>query len=56
MKHVVIVGGGFAGVACARRLASHADVHITLITRTITSSSSHCFTRWQRPCQPDRTE
>ena len=33
MKHVVIVGGGFAGVACARRLASHADVHITLIDK-----------------------
>ena len=31
--HVVIVGGGFAGVGCARRLADHDDVRITLIDR-----------------------
>ena len=31
--HVVIVGGGFAGVGCARRLARHPEVHITLIDR-----------------------
>jgi NADH dehydrogenase len=31
--HVVIVGGGFAGVGCARRLAKHDDVRITLIDR-----------------------
>jgi NADH:quinone reductase (non-electrogenic) len=30
---VVIVGGGFAGVGCARALASHDDVHVTLIDR-----------------------
>ena len=30
---VVIVGGGFAGVACARELAKHDDVHVTLIDR-----------------------
>jgi len=30
---VVIVGGGFAGVGCARTLASHDDVHVTLIDR-----------------------
>ena len=29
---VVIVGGGFAGVACAKRLAKH-DVSVTLIDR-----------------------
>ena len=31
--HVVVVGGGFAGVGCARRLAGHDDVHVTLIDR-----------------------
>ena len=30
-RHVVIVGGGFAGVGCARRLARHRDVRVTLI-------------------------
>ena len=33
MKRVVIVGGGFAGVSCARRLASNRDVHVTLIDK-----------------------
>ncbi|MEP6952729.1 MAG: NAD(P)/FAD-dependent oxidoreductase [Solirubrobacteraceae bacterium] len=32
-RHVVIVGGGFAGVGCARRLAEHDDVRVTLIDR-----------------------
>jgi NADH:ubiquinone reductase (H+-translocating) len=31
--HVVIVGGGFAGVGCARRLAKRDDVKVTLIDR-----------------------
>ena len=31
--HVVIVGGGFAGVACARRLAAEKDLDVTLIDR-----------------------
>jgi NADH dehydrogenase len=31
--HVVVVGGGFAGVGCARRLARHDDVRVTLIDR-----------------------
>ena len=31
--HVVVVGGGFAGVGCARRLAKHDDVRVTLIDR-----------------------
>ena len=31
--HVVIVGGGFGGVGCARRLARHDDVHVTLLDR-----------------------
>jgi len=31
--HVVVVGGGFAGVGCARRLAGRDDVHVTLIDR-----------------------
>jgi NADH:ubiquinone reductase (H+-translocating) len=33
MKRVVIVGGGFAGLGCARRLASNPDVHVTLIDK-----------------------
>jgi len=32
--HVVVVGGGFAGVACARRLAGQPGVHVTLLERT----------------------
>ncbi|MGZ6660595.1 MAG: NAD(P)/FAD-dependent oxidoreductase [Solirubrobacteraceae bacterium] len=32
-RHVVIVGGGFAGLGCAQRLAEHDDVHVTLIDR-----------------------
>ncbi|HXP13839.1 MAG TPA: FAD-dependent oxidoreductase, partial [Actinomycetes bacterium] len=32
--HVVVVGGGFAGVACARRLAGQPGVRVTLIERT----------------------
>src|SRR5579859_3070700 len=33
MKRVVIVGGGFAGLSCARKLAMNADVQITLIDK-----------------------
>src|SRR5215472_17770903 len=33
VKHVVIVGGGFAGLACARKLAKSDDVRITLIDK-----------------------
>jgi NADH dehydrogenase len=32
-RHVVIVGGGFAGVGAARRLAGRDDVRVTLIDR-----------------------
>jgi NADH:ubiquinone reductase (H+-translocating) len=32
-RHVVVVGGGFAGVGCARRLAKERDVDVTLIDR-----------------------
>jgi NADH dehydrogenase len=32
-RHVVIVGGGFAGLGCAERLADHHDVSVTLIDR-----------------------
>jgi len=31
--HVVIVGGGFAGLGCAQQLAEHEDVDVTLIDR-----------------------
>src|ERR1700730_2080723 len=33
MKHVVIVGGGFAGLNCARKLAAYPDIRITLIDK-----------------------
>jgi len=32
-RHVVIVGGGFAGLGCAQRLADHEDVAVTLLDR-----------------------
>jgi NADH dehydrogenase len=32
-KHVVIVGGGFAGMGCARKLAKRPDIHVTLIDK-----------------------
>ena len=32
-KHVVIVGGGFAGVGCAQQLARNREVHVTLLDR-----------------------
>ena len=33
MKHVVIVGGGFAGLSCARKLAGRSEIHVTLIDK-----------------------
>lgn len=33
MKHVVIIGGGFAGLNCARKLAANPDVQITLLDK-----------------------
>ncbi len=33
MKRVVIVGGGFAGLACARKLAKHSEVDVTLVDK-----------------------
>jgi len=33
VKHVVIVGGGFAGLNCAKKLAKHSDVQVTLIDK-----------------------
>jgi NADH dehydrogenase len=32
-RHVIIVGGGFAGLGCAQVLADHDDVRVTLIDR-----------------------
>jgi NADH:quinone reductase (non-electrogenic) len=31
--HVIVVGGGFAGLGCVRKLARHGDVSITLLDR-----------------------
>ena len=31
--HVVVVGGGFAGVGCTKQLAKHDHVRVTLIDR-----------------------
>src|SRR5580698_6893274 len=33
IKHVVIVGGGFAGLNCARKLAANPNVRITLLDK-----------------------
>jgi NADH dehydrogenase len=33
LKHVLIVGGGFAGLNCARKLASNPNVRITLLDK-----------------------
>jgi len=32
-KHVVVVGGGFAGLHCARKVAANPDIRVTLIDR-----------------------
>jgi NADH dehydrogenase FAD-containing subunit len=32
-KHVVIVGAGFGGLSCARKLVSHSGVRITLMDK-----------------------
>ena|SRR5271166_4382228 len=33
VKHVVIVGGGFAGLNCARKLGANPDVRVTLLDK-----------------------
>jgi len=33
LGRVIIIGGGFAGVACARKLAASKDLHVTLIDK-----------------------
>jgi len=33
VKHVVIVGGGFAGLSCARKLAANPNIRITLLDK-----------------------
>ena len=44
--HVVIVGGGFAGVACARSWRRRRTSRSPSSTATTTTSSSRCSTRW----------
>ena len=39
-KHIVVIGAGFAGLNCARKLAKHDGVRITLIDR-------HNYTQFQ---------
>ena len=51
---VVIVGGGFAGLAAARALA-RAPVDVTLVDRRTTTSSSRSSTRWRRRACPRPT-
>ena len=33
VKHVVIVGGGFAGLHCAQKLAANPNVRVTLLDK-----------------------
>ena len=33
MKHVVIVGGGFARLSCARKLAANPNLRVTLLDK-----------------------
>lgn len=39
-KHIIIVGGGFAGMACAEKLAGNPAIHVTLIDK----NNYHKFT------------
>jgi NADH:ubiquinone reductase (H+-translocating) len=32
-SHVIVIGGGFAGLGCTRKLAKHRDVRVTLLDR-----------------------
>jgi len=50
---IVIIGGGFAGIAAARALR-RGNAEIVLIDRRITTSSSHCSIRWQPRFSPLR--
>lgn len=49
MKHVVIVGGGFAGLNCARKLAAHSDIQITLIDKNNFQQFQPLLYRWPLP-------
>lgn len=39
-KHVIVIGGGFAGLSCAHELIKQSDIHVTLIDR----NNYHKFT------------
>jgi NADH dehydrogenase len=55
VKHVVIVGGGFAGPHCARKLAANPNVRVSCSTKTTTKHipalalpGRHCDPRSQQ--------
>jgi len=49
MTHVVIEGGGFAWLACARKLAKSDVVRVSPSTGTTTTSFNPFCTRWRQP-------
>ena len=50
MKHVVIVGGGFAGLNCARKLAANPDVRVTLLDKNNYQQFQPLLYQWPPPC------
>src|SRR5277367_2872722 len=46
---VVIIGGGFAGIAAVKALR-HCEADVTVIDRRNITSFNPCCTKWQRLC------